>query len=114
MEEVIFTNNKTIEELKKENELLKRENEELKKRLEHLENELTKNHLLLLCDLKIKKGGNIATYANRPVLKRNEWNDMLINMISDADEHSVGLDLLNLLEKYNKVSSSEDWIIKGP
>ncbi len=77
---------------------------------------ITRDHIFLIPD--IKDIGNISAHANRPLVKRNDWNDFALTTISDAqnfdqNEKQMVKDLLKLLEIYNPVGV-QDWLIKKP
>ena len=77
---------------------------------------ITRNHVFLIPE--IKDIGNISAHANRPLVKRNDWNDFALTTILDAqkfdhNEQQMVRDLLKLLEIYNPVGA-QDWLIKKP
>jgi uncharacterized coiled-coil protein SlyX len=63
---------------------------------------LSDDHLYSIAPLKEK--GNIECHENRPVLTRQEWNDVMAGM-GDDEDLQMRLELLNLLEHYRPVST---------
>jgi hypothetical protein len=80
------------------------------------DNNITEDHINLMVSLK--KEGNISAHENRPVIKRSEWDNLVVSMLDDPNDiHDVNMvkDLLHLAEKYNPIEcKSDDWIIKKP
>jgi uncharacterized coiled-coil protein SlyX len=67
---------------------------------------LSDDHLYSIAPLKEK--GNIECHENRPVLTRQEWNDIMAGM-GDDEDLQMRLELLNLLEHYRPVSTDGKW-----
>ena len=67
---------------------------------------LSDDHLYSIAPLKEK--GNIECHVNRPVLTRQEWNDVMAGM-GDDEDLQMRLELLKLLEHYRPVSTDGKW-----
>jgi chromosome segregation ATPase len=76
---------------------------------------LTQDHIDLLVSLK--KEGNKSAHCDRPVLMRNEWDDLVTSMLddpTDVDDVKMVKELLVVADTYNKVLSSGEWMINKP
>ena len=66
--------------------------------------------------LEIKQFGNNIAHI-RPSIQRKEWDDLVISMLddpTDIKDVQMAKDILKLLEIYNPVPLTGDWILKKP
>lgn len=74
---------------------------------------ITDDHIDLIVDLK-KKGNNSA-HANRPLIERSLWDQIIIDALpdpNDANDISKAKDILKLLENYFPVLNNGCWNIQ--
>ena len=75
---------------------------------------ITEDHIYLISDLK--ELGNSSAHSKRPCVNRTDWDIFALSALHKPDANDIKLvkDLLNLLEYFNPVSSSGQWIIDKP
>jgi DNA repair exonuclease SbcCD ATPase subunit len=79
-----------------------------------INHDITQDHIFIISELKDKE--NKSAHAIRPVMKRNEWDQLAIQMLDDPldfDDIALTKDLLKLMESY-KVGSDNMWNISKP
>lgn len=73
---------------------------------------ITRKHMEVLTSLKNK--GNLSAHARRPMFKRKEWDDLIIESV-DPSDRNIGLELLKLLETYCVLDDDDDeWQLVRP
>jgi hypothetical protein len=76
---------------------------------------ITQDHIFIISELKDK--GNKSAHVSRPMINRNEWDQLAIQMLDDpldSDDIALTMDLLKLMESYVKVGSDNMWNISKP